>query len=124
MQIKQLLSEIFGYRIDESNIFLLPFYSDNGRNIKLGKNNYISCNVTMAGNEEILIKDSVKIGPGTSLLTVDGNESGPIKIESNVIIGGNVMILPNVHVGPNAVIKSGAIITHNIPAGKVVSMQK
>lgn len=121
-QIKQLLSEIFGYQLDESNEFLLPFYSDNGRNIRFGKNNFISCNVTMAGNEEISIEDNVTIGPGTSLLTIDGNQSGPIRIESNVTIGGNVMILPNVHIGPNVTIKSGSIITHDILSGKTVSI--
>lgn len=41
-QIKQLLNEIFGYQIEDSNQFLLPFYSDYGRNIKLGKNISVS----------------------------------------------------------------------------------
>lgn len=119
-QIHQLLSEIFGYPVNESNKILLPFYSDYGRNIKLGNNTFISCNVTMADRGGIQIGNNVEIGPGTTLLTVDGERVGPIKIESNVQIGGNVMILPNVHIGANVTIGAGSIITHDIPEGQTV----
>ncbi|WP_431815458.1 sugar O-acetyltransferase [Limosilactobacillus portuensis] len=120
-QIKQLLNEIFGYQIEDSNQFLLPFYSDYGRNIKLGKNISVSCNVTMADKAGIRIGDNVEIGSSTSLLTVDGNQSGPIVIDSGVKIGGNVIILPNVHIGTDAVISAGSIITHDIPARENIS---
>ena len=117
-QIKQLLSEIFGYQLADSNQFLLPFYSDYGRNIKLGKNISVSCNVTMADRAGIRIGDDVEIASGVSLLTVDGDQSGPIIIDSGVKIGGNVTVLPNVHIGADAVISAGSIITHDLPAGE------
>lgn len=117
-QIKQLLSEIFGYQLDSSNQFLLPFYSDYGRNIKFGKNISISCNVMMADKAGIKIGDNVEIGSGTSLLTVDGDQHGPIIIDSGVRIGGNVTVLPNIHIGASVVVSAGAIITHDIPAGE------
>ncbi|MBB1078514.1 sugar O-acetyltransferase [Limosilactobacillus sp. STM2_1] len=113
-QVKQLLSEILGYQLDDSNQFLLPFYSDYGRNIKLGKNISISCNVMMADRAGIKIGDNVEIGAGTSLLTVDGNRQGLIVIDSGVKIGGNVIVLPNVHIGAHAVISAGAIVAHDV----------
>ncbi|MRH72016.1 sugar O-acetyltransferase [Lactobacillus reuteri] len=119
-QINQLLSEIFGYQVDSTTKILLPFYSDYGRNIRLGNNTFISCNVTMADRGGIQIGSNVEIGPGSTLLTVDGDQIGPIKIESNVKIGGNVMILPNVHIGADVTIGAGAIITHNIPKGRTI----
>ncbi|HJF53738.1 MAG TPA: sugar O-acetyltransferase [Limosilactobacillus coleohominis] len=116
-QIKQLLSEIFGYQLDDSNQFLLPFYSDYGRNIKLGKNVSVSCNVMMADKAGIKIGDDVEIGSGTSLLTVDGAEQGPIIVGNNVKIGGNVTILPKVKIMDGSVIKAGSIITHDFKGG-------
>lgn len=113
-QIKQLLSEILGYQLDDSTQFLLPFYSDYGRNIKIGKNVTVSCNVMMADRFGIEIGNHVSIGSGTSLLTVDGPNEGPITIDDGANIGANVTILPNVHIGAGAVISAGSIIAHDV----------
>lgn len=123
-QVKQLLSEIFGHQLDDSNQFLLPFYSDYGRNIKLGKNVSVSCNVMMADKAGIKIGDNVEIGSGTSLLTIDGEQTGPIVIDSGVRIGGNVIVLPNVHIGAHAVVSAGSIVTHGIPVGEKYTRRK
>ncbi|MCD7117180.1 acetyltransferase [Limosilactobacillus albertensis] len=122
-EVKQLLSEILGYQLNDNTKFLLPFYSDYGRNIKLGKNVLISCNVMMADKGGIVISDNVEIGAGCSLLSVDGNQSGPIKIDTGAKLGGNVTVLPNVHIGAQAIIGAGSIITHDVPAGKIISME-
>lgn len=121
-EIKQLLSEILGYRLDGNTKFLLPFYSDYGRNIKIGKNVLINCNVMMADKGGITISNNVEIGAGCSLLSVDGNQIGPIKIDAGVKLGGNVTVLPNVHIGAQAIIGAGSIITHNIPAEKIIAV--
>lgn len=121
-EIKQLLSEILGYRLDGNTKFLLPFYSDYGRNIKIGKNVLINCNVMMADKGGITISNNVEIGAGCSLLSVDGNQIGPIKIDAGVKLGGNVTVLPNVHIGAQAIIGAGSIIAHNIPAEKIIAV--
>ncbi|MBB1124153.1 acetyltransferase [Limosilactobacillus albertensis] len=121
-EIKQLLSEVLGYQLDDNTKFLLPFYSDYGRNIKIGKNVLISCNVMMADKGGITISNNVEIGAGCSLLSVDGNQSGPIKIDAGAKLGGNVTVLPNVHIGTQAIISAGSIITHDIPAGKIITV--
>ncbi|WP_295730433.1 DapH/DapD/GlmU-related protein [uncultured Limosilactobacillus sp.] len=121
-EIHQLLSEIFGYRLADSTHFLLPFYSDYGRNIRIGKNVAVSCNVTMADRGGITIGNNVEIGSGVSLLTVNGNQAGPIKIDSDVKIGGNVIILPGVRVGTGAIIGAGTIVAHDVSQRQVVSI--
>lgn len=78
----------------------------------------------MADKGGITIGNNVAIGPGTTLLTVDGNNVGPIKIDSNTKIGGNVTILPNVHIGPNVTVSAGSIITHDIPKGMTILRPK
>lgn len=120
-QIRQLLNEIFGYHLDDSDRFLLLFYSDYGRNIKIGRNVSVSCNVMMADKAGITIGNDVEISSGTSLLTVDGDQVGPIKIDSHVKIGCNVMILPNVHIGAHVAISAGTIIAHDVNAGQTIT---
>lgn len=120
-EIHQLLSEILGYQLDNSCSFLLPFYSDYGRNIKIGREVKVSCNVTMADKGGIKIGDRVAIGSGASLQTVDGRVSGPIVIDADAYIGANALILPNVHIGASACVGAGTVVTHNVPAGKTVT---
>ncbi|WP_295730503.1 DapH/DapD/GlmU-related protein [uncultured Limosilactobacillus sp.] len=119
-----MLSEILGYQLADSTEILLPFYSDYGRNIKIGKNVSISCNVMMADKGGIEINDNVKIGAGVSLQTVDGDITKPIVIDEGARIGGNATILPGVHIGANAVVGAGVIITHDLPTGEHVSYQQ
>lgn len=120
-QINQLLAEIFGYQVDESDRFLLPFYCNYGRNIRLGKHLLVGCNVLMTDKAGITIGDHVVIGSGSSLITVDGEQVGPIKVEDHVTVGSNVLILPGVHIGAGATICAGTVVTHNLAAGEKIS---
>lgn len=43
----------------------------------------------------------------------------PIKVGSNVWIGGNVLVLPGVSIGDNVVIGAGSVVTKDIPSNCV-----
>ena len=43
-----------------------------------------------------------------------------IDIKDNVFIGSGSLILAGVTVGPNAIIAAGAVVTSDVPEGKVV----
>lgn len=106
---------------------LLPFYTDFGRRIKIGKNVFINCNVMMADYGSIVIQDNVTIGPGVSFLTTEFNDSNhsssaPIVIKKGVHIGGHAIILAGVTIGRNAVVNPGAIITRDIPGVNLESI--
>lgn len=122
-ETNQLLSEIFGYQLDPTNEIRLPFHTDYGRNIKLGKNIFINCNVTMIDIGTIKIGDDVIIGPDTTLLTTDYSTSKekPIVIGENVNIGGHVTILPGVTIGQGAIIIAGSVVTTDIEENVTVS---
>lgn len=122
-ETNQLLSEIFGYQLDPTNEIRLPFHTDYGRNIKLGKNIFINCNVTMVDLGTIKIGDDVVIGPDTTLLTTDYSTSKkrPIVIGKNVNIGGHVTILPDVTIGSGATVIAGTVVTNDVAENTTVS---
>ena len=45
---------------------------------------------------------------------------GKIDIKDNVFIGMGAIILPNCTIGPNSVVAAGAVVTADVPAGKIV----
>lgn len=45
---------------------------------------------------------------------------GCIEIMDNVFIGTNAIIMPDVRIGPNAIVAAGAVVTKDVPPGKVV----
>lgn len=123
-ETNQLLSEIFGYQLDSTNEIRLPFHTDYGHNIKLGKNIFINCDVTMIDIGTIKIGDNVIIGPDTTLLTTDystKSEKKPIIIEKGANIGGHVTILPGVTIGKEAIVTAGSVVTTDVAANSVVT---
>jgi len=80
---------------------------------------------------EVVIGDRTQIGPGVQILSADhprdaatratGLEFGrPIRIGSNVWIGGGAIILPGVTIGDDALIGAGSVVTRDVPAGVTV----
>ena len=78
------------------------------------------------------IGDLTQIGPGVQILTADhprdperrraGLEFGrPVRIGSNVWIGGGALILPGVTVGDDAIVGSGAVVTRDVAPGSAVA---
>ncbi len=77
------------------------------------------------------IGNYVMVGPNTLITTVNHRLSPmgrrkhlgiakPVKIGSDVWIGGNVTILPGVTVGNNVVIAAGAVVTKDVPDNCVI----
>lgn len=129
-EVRQLISEIIGKKIPETTEIRLPFYSDYGRNIKLGAHVFINSNVMMVDLGGITIEDNVLIGPGAYIISVNHQlnpkkrqelELKSVIIKKNAWIGARATILPGVTVGENAVIAAGAIVTKNVPKNTVVA---
>ncbi|MFQ6573468.1 sugar O-acetyltransferase [Pseudomonas sp. UM16] len=108
-----------------------PFYCDYGYNISLGSNVFMNFNCVILDVCPVSIGDDCQIGPAVQIYAADhpldpkvrrsGLESGrPVKIGSNVWIGGGAIILPGVTVGDNAVIGAGSVVTRDVPARATV----
>ena len=94
-------------------------------NAKISIGNRCKINGTVLhANQEILLGDDCRIGPGTVICDNDSHRvalsveerskapaSAPIHIGNNVWIGMNCIILKGVTIGDNAIIAAGSVVT-------------
>ena len=108
------------------------FFCDYGYNIVMGDNFYSNHNLVILDCAEVIFGDNVFIGPNCGFYTAghpldyptrnQGLEfAKPIKVGSNVWIGGNVCVMPGVTIGDNVVIGGGSVVTKDIPSGYVAA---
>ena len=128
--MKEAIHELFG-SVGENPAVHAVFNCDNGKNIHVGDNFIVNHNVTILDIAPFTAGDNVMIGPNTLITTVNHPlsparrrlclaEAKPVKIGSDVWIGGNVTILPGVTIGNNVVIAAGAVVTHDVPDNVLV----
>ena len=90
-----------------------------GSFVRIESNCYIPTHCTLGSR--------IFLGPGVTIL----NDRYPLRrrasyrpegcvIDDNVTVGGGVVLLPGVHIGPGSFIAAGAVVTKNVPAGKLV----
>lgn len=128
-QMRECLSEIIGNPIDKSSMIFVPFYTNFGRHIKIGKNVFINHACSFLDMGGITIEDYVQIGPKVNLITENHPidplnrkqlELKPILLEKNVWIGAAATILPGVTIGENSIVAAGAVVNKNVPMNTIV----
>src|SRR5471030_2441386 len=126
-----LLSERLG-RVGMDAVIRPPFFCDYGYNIRLGDGVFLNFNCVILDVVEISIGDRTQIGPAVQIYAADhprdaetrreGLEFGrPVRIGSDVWIGGGAIILPGVTIGDGAVIGAGSVVTRDVAAGDTVT---
>ncbi len=116
----------------ENTVIEPNFFCDYGYNIIMGDNFYSNHNLVILDCAEVTIGNNVFVGPNCGFYTaghpIDAEQrnSGleyakPIKIGSDVWIGGNVCVLPGVTIGDNTVIAAGSVVSEDIPSGTVAA---
>src|SRR5690349_19126507 len=68
-EMRERLSEIIGSEIDKSTTVFVPFHTNFGKHIKLGKNVFINHVCSFLDLGGITIEDDVLIGPRVNLTT-------------------------------------------------------
>jgi len=128
-EIRDLLSQITGSKIDESVAVFTPLYINYGKHTKIGKNVFINFDCVFLDLGGITIEDNVLIAPKVSLLSEGHPVSptarqtlvpGPIHIKKNAWIGAGATILPGVTIGENAVVAAGAVVSKDVLANTIV----
>lgn len=129
-QIRDRLSHLTGRTIDGSTRIFIPFYTNFGKHIALGKNVFINHACTFLDLGGITIEDEVQIGPKVNLITENhpldpadrkSLDLGAIVIKRNAWLGAACTILPGVTIGKNSVVAAGAVVTKDVPDNTVVA---
>jgi maltose O-acetyltransferase len=126
-----LLCERLGH-VGRDAVIRPPFFCDYGYNIRLGDGVFLNFNCVILDVVEVTIGDRTQIGPAVQIYTADhprdaetrraGLEFGrPIRIGSDVWIGGGAILLPGVTIGDGAVIGAGSVVTRDVPIGVTVA---
>ena len=119
-----LLRERLGH-VGKDAVIRPPFFCDYGTNIRLGDGVFLNFNCVILDVVEVTIGDRTQIGPAVQIYAADhprdaetrraGLEFGrPVRIGSDVWIGGGAIILPGVTIGDGAVIGAGSVVTRDI----------
>lgn len=128
-EIRERLSEIIYSQIDKSTTVFVPFYTNFGKHIKLGKNVFINHACTFLDLGGITIEDDVQIGPKVNLITeshpVDPTKRKHLDLKSilikrNAWIGVGATILPGVTIGENSIVAAGAVVNKDVPDNCIV----
>lgn len=129
-EMRSRLSEITGREIDPSTVVFVPFFTNFGRHIRLGKNVFINHACSFLDLGGITIDDDVQIGPKVNLITenhpVDPANRKTLDLQSiyikrNVWIGAGATLLPGVTIGENSIVAAGAVVRTNVEANTIVA---
>lgn len=108
-----------------------PFYCDYGLHIFLGDRVYMNFNCVLIDCNLIEIGDDSFLGPSVQIYTAShplnakerstpGNDIAlPVRIGSQVWIGGGAIVLPGVSIGDGTTIGAGSVVTRDIPSNVV-----
>ncbi|MBY0099492.1 sugar O-acetyltransferase [Mesobacillus maritimus] len=128
-EIQELFSRLIGKPVDNTFAVFPPFYTDCGKNIKVGKNVFINSGCRFQDQGGITIGDGVLIGHNVVLATLNHDidprkrstlHPAPISIGQDVWIGANATVVPGVTIGDGAIIAAGAVVTKDVPPNVIV----
>ena len=129
-KVRELFSELTSSEIDESCFIIPPFYTEFGKNTKIGKNVFINSCCRFQDNGGIEIGDKTMIGPNVTIVTLNHEINPetrinaipkPVKIGKNVWVGADCTILPGVTIGENSVIGAGSVVTKDVSDNVIVA---
>jgi acetyltransferase-like isoleucine patch superfamily enzyme len=128
-EVRDLFSRLTGTTVDRSFWLLPPFYTDFGKNIRVGTNVFINHACEFMDRGGITIGDDVLIGPKVNLVTINhpldpatrrSTYCAPIVIEKGAWLSVGVSVMPGVTIGENAVVAANAVVTKDVPPNAVV----
>ena len=127
-EIVEIFRKLTGKNVDGSFRLFPPFYTDCGKNIRLGKNVFINAGCKFQDQGGITIGDGCLIGHNVIITTLNHIQEPskrqslipkPVHIGNNVWLGAGVIIVPGVTIDNNAIIGAGSVVVNNIPANAI-----
>ncbi len=123
---RRLLVELFG--VGGDTVWMQPpFYCDYGSNIRLGERVFFNFNCVVLDVSPVTIGDYTLFGPAVQIYTATHpmnaalrrkqEFSKPIRIGSDVWVGGGAILCPGVTIGSRSVIGAGSVVTRDVAEG-------
>ena len=128
-EVRELLSELFGYQVPQSLRVFPPLYADFGKNISVGEGVFINACCHFQDHGGVTLDDGCQIGHNVVFATLNHEllperrnvtHPAPIVLGKKVWVGSNATILQGVTIGDNAVVAAGAVVTKDVPANTIV----
>lgn len=128
-EVRKLFSRLTGVEVDASFWLLPPFYTDFGKNIRVGKNVFVNHACTFMDRGGITIGDGALFAPKVNLISTGhpinplerrATVSRPIVIGKNVWMGVGASVMPGVTIGENSIVAAHAVVTRDVPANVIV----
>jgi acetyltransferase-like isoleucine patch superfamily enzyme len=128
-EVRTLFGRLTGTAVDESFWLLPPFYTDFGKNIRVGRNVFVNHGCEFMDRGGITLGDNVLIGPKVNLVTINhpldpatrrSTYCAPIVIRNGAWLSAAVSVMPGVTIGENAVVAANAVVTTDVPDNAVV----
>lgn len=124
-EIREIMAKLTGRPVDEHFNLFPPFYTDCGKNLKLGKGVFFNAGCKIQDQGGVTIGNGCLIGHNVVIATLNHDKRlehrgdcipAPVIIKDHVWIGANAVILPGVTIGEGAIIAAGAVVTKDVPA--------
>ena len=129
-EIREIMGRITGRPIDETFRLFPPFYTDFGKNIRIGRRVFINACCCFQDQGGISIGDGTLIGHRVTLATINHglppdrrhvHNIAPIVIGKDVWIGSGAILLPGEQVGDGAVVAAGSVVREDVPPRTIVA---
>ena len=120
-----LLRRLFGL-CGDGTVIQPIFACDYGYNIRLGRSSFINSRLCADRDRgQPPMGPAVQFYTATHPLDADARRSGledarPIRIGSDVWVGGGAIILPGVTIEDRTVVGAGTVVIHDVPPASVV----
>jgi len=119
-------------RLGQGSRIEAPFHCSYGFNIELGELSFLNAGCVILDSAPVTIGAHSMLGPGVHIYCADhhrdietrraGIERAlPVRIGTDVWIGGGAIILPGVNIGDGAIVAAGAVVSRDVAPGARVA---
>lgn len=129
-ELRALMSQLVGYRVDDGFRLFPPIFTDFGKNIKIGKDVFVNSGCCFQDQGGIVLGDGCLVGHNVVFATLDHDirperrgdmTAAPIVVGKNVWIGAHATILKGVTIGDGAIVAAGAVVTRDVPPNTIAA---
>jgi acetyltransferase-like isoleucine patch superfamily enzyme len=126
--VRPVLYRLCGFRIHRSATLQGGIRFFHVGRLTVGEGSLINRGVYLDNRGAITIGRHVSIAHDAKLYTMGhdphdpsfATKAAPIRIDDHAVVFAGAMLMPGVHVGQGAVVMAGAVVTKDVPPGRMV----